>query len=489
MNSTNYQTTKAEPDASSMIETFRAIGYSMETAIADIMDNSISAGAKNIWLNYDWKGENTIIRIKDDGYGMNGEELIQAMRPGSRHPLEERSSKDLGRFGLGLKTASFSQTRKFSVLSKKEGYNPVYWAWDLDHVNKVSSWELIQYIPSSDLFPEIESMNSGTSVIWYCLDRTLKGTVSDDKEAMGKFMEIMEKVKFHLEMVFHRFIEQGKIIIWVQDRKVEAWDPFLKGKKGLQISSEEFFGDNMVNVKGYVLPHKSKLTEQEFKRAAGPKGWNEQQGFYIYRNQRLLVAGDWLGMFQKEEHNKLCRILIDLPNTIDDKWQIDIKKSVARPPIKVRSQLKAYAKSTRSNAVEVYRYKGKVLKRKYKSTFIPVWQDEKRRGKLCYKINREHPVISSLTDNPTKVELNRLLHLLEETVPISSITIKEALDKENYITPFENIGHNQLKEMISEMVTQLTLQGKSLEDATSIILTIEPFDQYPEYVCKLIDHI
>lgn len=483
------KTAKAEPDAGAMIETFRAIGYSMETAIADIMDNSLSAGAKNIWLNYDWKGEDTTIRIKDDGFGMNGEELIQAMRPGSRHPLEERTSKDLGRFGLGLKTASFSQTRKFSVLSKKKDYNVVYWAWDLDYVNKVRSWELIQYCPNADPLTEIESMCSGTSVIWYCLDRTLKGTVSEDKEAMGKFMEIMERVKFHLEMVFHRYIEQGKITIWFQDRKIEAWDPFLKGTKGLQVSSEELFANNLVNVKGYVLPHKSKLTEQEFKRAAGPKGWNEQQGFYIYRNQRLLVAGDWLGMFQKEEHNKLCRILIDLPNTIDDKWQIDIKKSVARPPIKVRSQLKAYAKNVRSSAVEVYRYKGKILKRKYNSTFTPVWQDEKRRGKLCYKINREHPIISSLLENPTKIELQKLLRLLEETVPISSITIQEALDKENYITPFENVGHAQLKEMIENMIGNLTGQGKSLEESTSVILTIDPFDQYPEYVSNLIDQL
>ncbi|HPE41420.1 MAG TPA: ATP-binding protein, partial [Bacteroidales bacterium] len=192
MNKNQILTTKAEPDASSMIETFRAIGYSIEAAIADIIDNSISADSKNIWINYDWKGENTIIIIKDDGCGMNHDELVQAMRPGSKHPADERSKKDLGRFGLGLKTASFSQTRKFSVISKKKNESTVFWAWDLDHVQKVQSWELIQYTPLEYELEKIENQESGTSVIWYCLDRILKNTKEEDTEALGKFMELME---------------------------------------------------------------------------------------------------------------------------------------------------------------------------------------------------------------------------------------------------------------------------------------------------------
>ena len=105
INYSQYQTTPAIPEASSMIETFRAIGYSIETAIADIVDNSISAGAKNIWVNFEWFGSETWISVKDDGCGMDNDELIQAMRPGSKNPLEDRGSKDLGRVGLGLKTA------------------------------------------------------------------------------------------------------------------------------------------------------------------------------------------------------------------------------------------------------------------------------------------------------------------------------------------------------------------------------------------------
>lgn len=108
------------------------------------------------------------------------------------------------------------------MISKKKDYSPVFWAWDLDHVQKVQSWELVQYTPLKSELEIIDNQKSGTSVIWYFLDRILKNTKEEDTEALGKFMESMEGVKKHLEMVFHRFLEQGKIKIWFQDRKIEA---------------------------------------------------------------------------------------------------------------------------------------------------------------------------------------------------------------------------------------------------------------------------
>jgi hypothetical protein len=489
-NDSIIKTIKAEPDASSMIETFRAIGYSMETAIADVIDNSISAEAKNIWINYEWKGGETIISIKDDGYGMNGEELIQAMRPGSKHPSEIRANSDLGRFGLGLKTASFSQTRKFSVISKKTGFNTIFWAWDLDHVNESKSWELVQYVPSYAYVNEIEQQNSGTNVVWYCLDRNLKGVKEDDTEALEKFMELMEGVKKHLEMVFHRFLEQGKISIRFQDREIVAWDPFLRGENGVQSGALEYFNNGDVVVKGYVLPHKSKISKKVFNKAAGPRGWNAQQGFYIYRNERLLVAGEWLGMFKKEEHYKLCRIMIDLPNTLDDKWQIDIKKSIARPPLKIYNQLKAYANLIRSQAVNVYRYKGKVLQRKYPSfKFVPVWLEKQRQGKRFYSINREHPVIKEIIEEPSKKNINELLRFIEETVPIPLITIKESENPESHGTPFENLKHEMLIEKIESTLKDILIDGKSKEAAAAVVLSIEPFDKYPQYIEQIIENL
>ena len=191
INFSQYQTTPAIPEAGSMIETFRAIGYNIETAVADIIDNSISANAKNVWINFDWKGAETWLSIKDDGTGMDNEELIQAMRPGSKNPLADRNSKDLGRFGLGLKTASFSQARKLTVLSKKTDCSSVYWTWDLDYVNQTGKWDLIRYLP--DNFDEnvFDENSTGTLVIWNDIDRVVKHFRQSDNNALDKFLLIM----------------------------------------------------------------------------------------------------------------------------------------------------------------------------------------------------------------------------------------------------------------------------------------------------------
>ncbi|MBC7389091.1 MAG: ATP-binding protein [Opitutaceae bacterium] len=481
----DLETTSATPEASSMIETFRAIGYNIETAIADIVDNSISSGAKNIWIDFDWKGSATWLAVKDDGCGMNNDELIQAMRPGSKNPNAERSLKDLGRFGLGLKTASFSQCRKLTVLSQKISNNSFYWTWDLDYVMQTGAWSLIKYIPAGDFQEQLKQIECGTIVIWNDIDRLVKDLNTDDKNALAKFMEIMEQVKKHLAMVFHRFIESGKIKVWFQNRELQAWDPFFENSASTQKFPDEPLYKTNVKIRGYVLPHKSKLNEEEFRKLEGPKGWNEQQGFYIYRNERLLLAGDWLGMYRKEEHYKLARIMIDLPNTLDAEWQIDIKKSIARPPIMLKEQLKAYATKIRGQAVEVYRHKGKVLQRKFSSIqYFPVWNEKLRHGKRFYEINREHPLIKDLVDtiNVKSSELNLLFKFIEETIPVPLITIKESEQPEMQGQAFEGASLEPIKNAIKLMYEKLTKDGKSDDQAKVIILNIEPFNLYPHLI-------
>jgi hypothetical protein len=488
-----YETTPAVPEASSMIETFRAIGYTIEAAVADIIDNSISASAKNIWINFEWKGSETRLSIKDDGQGMNNEELIQAMKPGSRNPLDDRASKDLGRFGLGLKTASFSQCRKLSVISKQENSEPVFWTWDLDFVNESKAWNLIKYLPDEQKFKEeIRQSKSGTIVIWSDLDRLVKNLKTDDDKSLDKFLQMMEQIKKHLAMVFHRFlekgnIEKGKIKIFFQDRPIEAWNPFLINEPATQPFPDEPLQNGVV-CKGFVLPHKSKITNEVYNHAEGPKGWNEQQGFYIYRNERLLLAGDWLGMFRKEEHYKLARIQIDLPNNLDAEWQIDIKKSVARPPLALRDRLRAYAGKVRGQAVEVYRHKGRTVKRIPGQKFQPLWVDHKRGDKWFYKINREHPLldeIRKLAQQDAEKAINTLIRFIEETIPAKSIYIKEAEESETIGKPFEAVNHNEIRQLMKQIYDSLIVQGKQDADVKAIILNLDPFHHYPEYIATL----
>jgi hypothetical protein len=483
-----YQTTPAIPEASSMIETFRAIGYSIEAAVADIIDNSIPALAKNVWVNFEWKGSETWLSIKDDGSGMNNEELIQAMRPGSKNPLEDRNIKDLGRFGLGLKTASFSQCRKLTVISKIAGGESAYWTWDLDFVKQSGKWELIKYLPDSISECVIDELSSGTIVVWNDIDRLVKNFKVGDNKALDKFLIVMEQVKKHIAMVFHRFIESGKIKIHFQNRLIEAWDPYLKDEVATQLFPYEPLLNAIISVKGYVLPHKSKITETRFKEGEGPKGWNEQQGFYIYRNERLLLAGDWLGLFRKEEHYKLARIQIDLPNSLDAEWQIDIKKSIARPPHILREQLKAYASQIRVQAIEVYRHKGKNVKQSPGQKFVSLWIDHKRGNKWYYKINREHPIIEKLKEQaasePDKA-IETLIRFIEETIPTKSIYIKEAEEPESQGKPFEGVKHSEILKLMQLVYNSLIEQGKKDSEARSIIINLDPFNHYPEYIVNL----
>lgn len=486
-----YKTAPADPEASSMIETFRAIGYSVESAIADLLDNSISAGAKNIWIDYNWKGEDTSISIIDDGDGMTNEVLINAMRPGSRNPLDIREDKDLGRFGLGLKTASFSQCKKFSVISKTKDGDPSFWCWDLEFVKNVAkTWTLINYYPDKSIFQKINNSVKGTAVIWWDIDRMTKGTSSESPEAMDKFMRTMDGVKKHLSMVFHRFMNEGLRIIFM-GREIEAWDPFMIGVGGLQLKADVYLNNRKILIKGFILPHRSKLTTEQYNYGKGVKdSWTAHQGFYVYRNKRLLVAGDWLGLggFKKEVHYDLCRILIDLPNNCDDEWQIDIKKSIARPPLRYRDQILSVAKDVRAQAVEVYRHKGKIIKRTLSQTEDQfLWEDYKRHNKRYYKLNRNHPVLKNLLDNANsfRSEIDKALRFIEETIPIPLITLKENENEMPHGQPFEGTSHDLINTTIKAMYQNLIIQGKKTDEAKAIILSIEPFNFYPEYIESL----
>jgi hypothetical protein len=483
---TNIQSTSAEPEASSMIETFRAIGYSIETAIADIIDNSITAGAKNIWIDYDWKGSNTTLSILDDGIGMNNEQLVQAMRPGSKNPLDERNRDDLGRFGLGLKTASFSQSRKFTVFSKAKDYAPVFWTWDLDYVNQEKSWKLIRYIQDQEKWQQIiNNVNTGTCVIWWDLDRFTKDTSENNEDAKSKFLGIMDAVKSHLAMTFHRFIDDG-LKIHLRNREIASWDPFMIGIDNLQTKPETRLESGSIKIKGFVLPHRSKLSAEQYNYGKGPKdSWTAHQGFYVYRNKRLLVAGDWLGLFKKEGHYDLCRILIDLPNNFDDDWQIDIKKSIARPPAIYREKLLSLSKDVRNQAIEVYRHKGKVLKRKLGSDeYFPFWEERARHGKRFYKINRKHPLLEELLSNSgdLKKDIEKVIQFIEETIPVPLITLQESENEKPHGQPFEGIDHLAIKETMQKLYNSYVLNGLSIEKAKARILNTEPFNFYPEYL-------
>lgn len=477
---------EAIPEAASMIETFRAIGYNLETAIADIIDNSITAGANKITIQRYWRGGASAITIKDNGKGMTNDELIHAMRPGSQNPLADRDPKDLGRFGLGLKTASFSQCRKLSVISKKN--NEVsYWTWDLDFVAETQKWNIIHWHPE-EYKNALDDVDTGTFVIWSALDRILPvDTDERDEISKEKFSSSLQKVRDHIAMTFHRFIEEKQITIIWGSHEITPWNPFCPNERKRQSFPVDHLPGN-VTITGYVLPHKHNFTnESAFHAAEGPKGWSGQQGFYVYRGKRLLLSGDWLGMFRKEESCKLARIAIDLPNNLDAEWQIDIKKSKARPPVYSKDQLEQYAKLVRKSAEEVFRHRGKILKQRAGREFHPLWLDKKKDSNWSYIINRENPLIQYLKDlaveKPTEA-IDQLLLLIESNVPTKTIFINEAKDEEqNEINKVIDITEYQ--QTIKGLYTAFINQGKTSVQAKAQLKLIEPFNMYEDYIDSL----
>jgi hypothetical protein len=484
-----------DPMPSTLIESLRAFGYTAHAAIADLIDNSITASAKNIWVQFVWNGIDSYITVHDDGKGMSLTELVSAMRLGSQNPLERRGRKDLGRFGLGMKTASFSQSRVLTVSSKVSGSPVTTRRWDLNYVGQKSEWRLLHGIApgSEQRISDLGGQDSGTVILWEHLDRMVGDARVDDQKAQRRFYEIIASVENHLSMVFHRFIDDPRgITIFINDHKIRSWDPFLSNEAATQQLPEErlHLHNDVIKVRPYVLPHHSRLPSDIHEKGAGPKGWNGQQGFYIYRNQRLLLAGDWLGLgFQKEEHYKLARIAIDLPNSMDHEWDIDVRKSRAKPPGILHDDLRRIARITRGRAAEVYRHRGKVLARKTSENDIFVWNKEMKHGRVTFRINREQPLVVDLLQSSAeyRVKVEAVLRMIEETIPVPLITIENSTHPDTQFAPFEGSPSSEVLEIIKQIYLLYRKRGNTHIQAIERLLTLEPFQQFKELVMSLAD--
>jgi hypothetical protein len=481
----------AEPFASSMSESLRAFGYDLPSAIADLVDNSIFAEARNIWIDFNWDGEDSSICVTDDGRGITEKEMLDAMRPGSRNPLDARDPKDLGRFGLGLKTASFSQCRRLTVRSIRKGdAEPVTRCWDLDFVRQRNKWLLLKNAreQSEPFLGRLRKMGQGTSVLWEKMDRIVTGQDVDNQVHENFFHQRIDGVKNHLAMVFHRFMEgRNRLTIFINKQQIEPWDPFLISQKATQQLADEAISlfQRSINIVPYVLPHLSKLSKKIHDEAAGIRGWNAHQGFYVYRNKRLLVPGDWLGLpFSKEEHYKLARIQLDIPNSMDQQWEIDVTKSKARPPDALRKDLKRIADLTRSRASDIYRHRGKVIARANSAPHVYAWDKKVKHGKIFYAINREHPLVKDVisSSGTNKSRVNALLRLLEETVPVAWIVMNNAENPDQQSVPFEQSPPSQVDDIMREVFEALRRGGMTIKEALHRLRTMEPFDRYPEVV-------
>jgi hypothetical protein len=489
-------TRSAPPRAMAMLESLRGLGYSTGAALADIIDNSVSAGATEVRLDFAWDGPNSRIMVLDNGRGMNDAELESAMRLGDKNPLDARSAQDLGRFGMGLKTASFSQCRRLTVATVKDSTESCL-RWDLDELaaNPDGGWLLFEgAAQGSEPFIEpLKDKKAGTLVLWETMDRVVTtGYTSND------FHDLMDSVESHLAMVFHRLVQgpKAKLKLLLNGRTVAPWDPFMSGHPAKPWSSPPTYHATdygTVTVQAHVLPHRDKLTATEFEDNAGPTGWTAQQGFYVYRNERLLVAGGWLGLgnsraWNREEAHRLARIRLDIPNTADADWKIDVRKSTARPPVSLRPWLTLLAENTRERARHVFAYRGTPSPAKGNTPIEQAWRVERTKAGMRYRIDETHPSVAAVLESAETLAplIKSMLRVIEETVPVQRIWLDTAENKETPRTGFDGEPNAAVIEVATVLFNDLIeRKGLSIEEARKSMLRTEPFQKYPALVEKL----
>ncbi|MBT4131780.1 MAG: ATP-binding protein [Candidatus Marinimicrobia bacterium] len=482
-----------------MVEALRGLGYSTSTAIADIIDNSISACASTVSVNFHWKGENSRISILDDGCGMNEEELDHAMRLGDVNPLDARDENDLGRFGLGLKTASFSQCRRLTVASMRNNAAHCL-RWDLDVLSKSEGdgWYMLEGAEagSEQFIEDIENKNNGTIVLWEKLDRIITGSFS-----VENFLDLIDVVERHLSMVFHRFLENRSrpFSILINGQRLKPWDPFLTGNPSKPWHSPVSPAPTMpgVEVECHVLPHKDMLSVRDFEEAQGPEGWTAQQGFYVYRNKRLLLAGSWLGLgsgraWIKDEAHRLARIRIDIPNSVDSEWKIDIRKSRARPPVNLRPWLGQLAEATRMRARNAFAYRGRVQRSYTGEEIVQAWKPEKGKHGVRYRIDHKHPSVNAVLDQAghLRAQIEAMLRVLEETVPVQKIWLDTAEEKDTPRTGFDKVPVDEVRAVLLQMYKYFVFRNQlSPVDAKVKLKITEPFHNYHQLIDQLPDDL
>ncbi len=473
------------PYAPTLIESTRAIGYTLESAIADIIDNSVSAFASCVDIFFFPVGD-SYIAILDNGIGMTASELEAAMRYGSQSPNEKREASDLGRFGLGLKTASLSQCRILTVISK-QGEHIEGRRWDIDHVINTKDWSLLildsdDEIEAIPCIEELKKLDSGTLVIWQNLDRLKIGEL-DFNRSMGKKMD---DVRSHLSLVFHRYIdgENGlkKMQIKMNNVPIEPADPFL-ARRNTQVMADEVMNIEGVAViiRPYILPHISALSANEITALGGKEGLRKRQGFYIYRNKRLLVWGTWFRMMRQGELSKLARVQVDIPNELDDLWTLDIKKSTAMPPEEVRNNLTSVIERLAAYSKRTWEYRGK---KETHDSVVHIWDRFKgKQGGFYYSINRDHPLVDMFSDSTPQVKHNMesLLRIIENNIPLNQLYID--LTSERQVENETETSIQEVERILTGLLEQISTDAGKAALLESLA-TSDPFIHYPQLINK-----
>lgn len=488
------------PKASTLMGSLRSMGYSFESAVADVVDNSISAHAQNIRILFPSNPMDELaLGILDDGDGMTNDVLFEAMRYGCLSAEEERSEEDLGRFGMGMKSASLSQCRRLTVISY-EGKNLNGYTWDYNHIVETQDW-MIQELEAREIdelpyISRLKNQGVGTLVIWQDFDVLSN---SSGGQVYSSLVDLRSSLEKSLALIYHRYLSgvaSSRLHIFINELDIKPLDPFLEqhpkttSKKEIELDVKDSSGiERIIKIRPFILPFATELKEKDKQLIGGVENLRAKQGFYIYRNKRLIIWGTWFGLKQRAELTKNARIRVDIPNSLDDIWSIDIKKQQASIPKQILHRLKKAVEDALDFSVRQQSYRGRT--RKVNENIDYIWdRKEGRNNTFFYQINRESKLFQFVRDKMNDEDygyLEMLLTEIENNLPIQQLYI----DKSNECVSTPEETDARLDDLYQTAVTLaktlMDIRSDGWEAIVNDVMMSEPWCKYPKIKEKLLN--
>jgi len=465
-------TEDASPNPEYLIKSIAEQGYSLETALADLMDNSISANADKIEVLINMESEPFRLFIADNGNGMTEQVLSYSMQFPSSSPESSRLTQDLGRFGLGMKTASFSQTRKFTVISRKKGQKKYSGrTWDVDYLKKYG-WKIIvnsdeeinclvnQYQKlSQEYLNSFDEYKVNTIVIWdglYKFENHLKA----EKRTDALKMEINEETADYLSLVFHRFMEQGEnpIQIRINNMLARPFNPFPEEEKDFrQIEPKQSqFRHDVIKIEGFVLPSRSigETRNGLTKWTTRYRGLMDMEGMYVYRANRIILFGGWNGIVKKAPRLQLARLRVEVGNKVDDLLHLNVAKSQITVPHELRIAFEHYIEELKVEAEREYYNRGirKFSGVKTQNNIQLFERSYSSKGSVL-EVNKNFPIIKNLQESLNK-EQNSKLNLILRMINTRVNSIRHVHEEKDFlgIEKKDGVGIDELTINIDELL-------------------------------------
>jgi hypothetical protein len=369
--------------------------------------------------------------------------------------------------------------------------------WDLDLVAEQRDW--IAGVLAQDEIARVphvaalEKIKAGTLVVWNDLDRL----AGDDPGDGSILSERVELIRQHISLVFHRFLSptpgERRVVILINGNPIVPLDPFLLENRATQEHPHETLHveNSRVEVRAFTLPHISKLSRSDIEKAGGEMGLRRQQGFYVYRNKRLIVWGTWFRMFRQEELTKLTRVQVDIPNSLDHLWTLDIKKSTATPPEVIRERLKSLIPTMCQNSKVVQAYRGRV---RNLTDHRPIWKRVEDRDGIRYDVDETHPVVATVlagADDPSARAVRILLRAIADSLPIEALYNDRANDRMGHKTSVAEQARQApiLEELARQMLEALSGMRDEQRNLLNSLPKLEPFILHPELTRQIVERL